>query len=151
MFEQLWNHRLSQADGQAKALGAQLVKTERQVSQFLERILDTSVPSVITAYEERIRKLEEDKLLIKERMANAGRPAGDFNKALRTALDFLGNPWNLWKSGRLEDKRAVLKLTFANRLQYSRSDGFRTADLSLPFKALMQISGCKKEMAHRAG
>jgi site-specific DNA recombinase len=80
MFEELWNHRASQTEVQSKALGAQLIKVEKQVSQFLERILDTSVPAVITAYEERIRKLEEEKLVIRDRMSNAGRPASDFNK-----------------------------------------------------------------------
>ncbi len=151
MFERLWNHMLSQADVQSNALGAQLVKTESQIAQFLERILETSVPTVITAYEERIRKLEEEKLLLRERMTNAGRPAGNFDKTLRTAVDFLANPWNIWKSGQLESKKAVLKLTFANRLRYSRNDGFRTADLSLPFKIIKNLTqsfGERREMAH---
>lgn len=47
-----------------------------------------------------------------------------------------GGSWNLWSSEHLEDKRAAVKLTFASALRYSRSEGFRTADLSLPFKLL---------------
>ncbi len=136
MFEDLWNRRLAQAEAQAKALSGQLVKIDRQVSQFLERILDASVPSVIGAYEERVRKLEADKLLIREKMATAGRPASSFEDTLRTALEFLSNPWNLWNSDRLEDRRTVLKLTFADQLRYQRDEGFRTANLSLPFKVL---------------
>ncbi|RFC00666.1 hypothetical protein B5K08_02040 [Rhizobium leguminosarum bv. trifolii] len=38
--------------------------------------------------------------------------------------------------GRLENRRAVLKLSFADRRSYKRNEGFRTADLSFPFKAL---------------
>ncbi len=151
MFKDLWEHRLSQGEAQAKALSAQLVKIERQVSQFLERILDASVPSVIAAYEDRVRKLEEDKLVIKERMAGVARPASNFEDTLRTALDFIASPWNLWKSERLEDRRAVLKLTFADRLRYMRNEGFRTAKLSLPFNVMGGILGSENQMAHPTG
>lgn len=59
-------------------------------------------------------------------------PAKSFDEALRTALDFLSNPWNLWASGQLEHRRTVLKLVFVERLNYVRDNGFRTANLSLP-------------------
>ncbi len=151
MFNELWDYRLSQTQAQAKAMGAQLIKIERQVNQLLERILDASLPSVITAYENRIRTLEEEKLAIHERVADEGRPKASFDKTLRTALDFLANPWNLWSSGTLEDRRAVLKLTFADRLRYKRNEGFRTADLSLPFNMISGIFGGKNEMVHPTG
>ena len=151
MFKELWDYRLSNAKGQAKALAAQLAKVEKQIGQYVERILDVSVPAVISAYETRIQKLEEDKLLIKEKMANVGHPKSGFDETLRTALAFLSNPWNLWVSGRLEDRKAVLKLAFAKRLEYKRNEGFRTANLSLPFKALTQVFGDKMEMARPKG
>ena len=151
MLKRLWDHQQSQGAAMGKALAAELIKIEKQVATLLERILDASVPSVIGAYENRIQKLEEEKLLIRERMAETKRPARDFDKTVRTALGFLASPWNLWRSDRLEDKRAVLKLAFAKRLQYRRGEGFRTADLSLPFKMLDKISGDDLEMARPKG
>ena len=151
MFKELWDHRLSQAAAEAKAQSAELVKIERQVSQFLDRILDASVPSVIAAYEERVRKLEADKIVIQERLANAARPASSFEDTLRTALAFLANPWKLWESQRLEDRRTVLKLTFADHLRYLRGEGFRTASLSLPFNVLGGMSGGDVQMARPRG
>ena len=148
MLRKLWDHQQSHGASMSKALSAQLVKIEKQVAALLERILDASLPSVIAAYENRIQKLEAEKLLIRERMTETTRPARDFDKTVRTALGFLANPWNLWRSERLEDKRAVLKLAFARRLQYRRGEGFRTADLSLPFKILDQFSGDDSGMAH---
>jgi site-specific DNA recombinase len=142
----LWNRRLAQAEAQSKALGAQLVKIERQVAGFLEKILDASVPSVIAAYEDRIRGLEEDKHVLQERMAGASRPARSFEDTFRTAMDFLANPWKLWESGQLKDRQTVLKLVFADKLRYARKDGFRTTDLSLPFKILTDFSGAKSKM-----
>jgi site-specific DNA recombinase len=151
MLETNWNHRIAQGEVQVKALGAQLLKVERQVSQFLDRILEASVPSVIAAYEERVRKLEEEKHLIKEKMSNASRPVGSFDGTFRTALAFISSPWKIWKSGPLEARRAVLKLAFARRLEYARGQGFRTADLSLPFKLLGEILGRETRMARPIG
>lgn len=148
MFSDLWEHRLTQAENQVKALSAHLVKTDRQVQQLLERILDTSVPSVIAAYEDRIRTLEADKTVLKEKIIDTRRPKTNFDTALRTALEFLSSPWILWNSPRFEDKRTVLKLTFSSKLEYARNSGFRTANLTLPFKVLGSFCGEEKEMAH---
>jgi len=147
MLEEIWNRRLTQAGAERKALAAKLKQLEHEVTQFLDRIVETRVPSVIAAYENRVRKIELEKLTIKDRMAAIERPASSFNDTLRTALDFLASPWNLWNSSRLDDRRTVLKLTFVERLQYVRNQGFRTADLSLPFKVLSGISVEKIGMA----
>ena len=93
--ETLSNDRLSRATSEAQALGAQLAKVDKQVSQLLERILDATVLSVIAAYEGKVGALEEEKLLIREKLAGAGRPVSSFEDTLRTALDFLANPYNL--------------------------------------------------------
>lgn len=151
MFEELWNAKAAQGAAQAKALQIELLKIEKQVGQFLERIVDATMPSVIGAYEARVARLEQDRLVIKERMASAGAPKTTFEGALRTALDFLANPCKLWTSERLNDRRAVLKLAFAQPLRYARNEGFRTADLALPFKLLAGYSGCGNSMVPRRG
>ena len=147
MFKDLWESRQARATSEAKALKSELVKVEKQVDQLLERILEAKVPSVIAAYESRIQTLEEQKVEIVERMRDSGRPKNTFDGSLRTALSFLANPWNLWGSGQLELRKTVLKLVFADRLTYSRSEGFRTANFTLPFNVLAAISGDKKGMA----
>lgn len=94
-----------------------LATIEKQVEHYLDRVADSAnVPSVIAAYENRIRQLEERKLVIAEQIASSGHPRRNFEDALRTALNFLASPWKLWNSRRLEDQRAVLKLTFVDRL-----------------------------------
>jgi site-specific DNA recombinase len=68
MFKDLWNHRLAAAETQGQSLRTELAKIDRQVEQFLDRIADTDVPSVVSAYETRIRKLEEQKIVVSERI-----------------------------------------------------------------------------------
>lgn len=151
MFEDLWNQRLATAETSRSGLETELAKIERDVEQFLDRIAQAQLPSVITAYENRIRRLEERKIEIGERITNCGRPLRSFDEALRTSLDFLANPCNLWASERLEHKKAVLKLAFADRLAYVRDEGFRTPDLALPFKVLAEIGCPGSKLARREG
>ena len=141
MFKELWNDRLASGEARLRGLKTELIKIEKQIEQFLDRIADTSVSSVVAAYEKRIVDLEEQKILIGEKIENGGRPVRGFDETLRTALEFLANPWNLWNSERLEDKRMVLNLAFADRLTYTRNEGFRTANPALPFKVLAGICG----------
>ncbi len=147
MFRDLWNEKLAKLDQEKKELRAQLAKLEKQVDQLLERIVDASVGSVIAAYEDKVRRLENDKALIVEKLRGDLMPMTSFERALRTSLEFLGNPWNLWASGGLEERRTLLKLAFSSHLRYARNSGFRTADFSLPFKLLGHNSGEKSEMA----
>lgn len=147
MFKDLWERRLTQTQDQSKALAAKLAKVEQDTAKLLERILDASLPSVIAAYEARIEALEKEKLLIREKIAESGRPRLSYDKTLRTALAFLSNPRKLWDSGQLEIRRTVLKLAFNSKIEYGRNEGLRTLNLALPFKVLAQISGHEKEMA----
>ena len=147
MFRDLWTAKIAGLETEKRDLRIKLTNVEKQIDQYLDRIVATEVASVIAAYEERIRKLETEKLLLREHVENCTKPAHDFDEALRTALEFLANPWNLWRSGQLPHRRNVLRLTFSERLRYSRKEGFRTANLSLPFKVLGEISDEKNKMA----
>ena len=88
------------------------------------------------ALEKELRALETQKALLKDRIATSGKPRASFDETYRTACDFLANPWKLWGSDRLEDRRAVLRLVFAEKLPYARNEGYRTAKMSIPFKML---------------
>ncbi len=106
---------------------------------------------MITAYENRIERLEREKIEVTEKMANCGKPMRDFDSTLRTALGFLANPYKLWASGRLEDQRAVLKLAFTDHLVYARNEGFRTAKTTPPFNVLGGFSCSENKMARPEG
>ena len=146
-FRDLWNNQVFKAGENKKAIKREIAETDTKVKQFLDRITETDNKTVITAYEARITELEAQKLVLVEQMAKCDAPIKDFDSSFRTALEFLASPWNLWKSDRMEDKHMALKLTFPNRLMFDRLNGFRTPELSLPFKALGDFSMLKKEMA----
>ncbi len=65
---------------------------------------------------EMFRDLEAQKTLMEEKIASCGRPLASVGGTYRTAFDFLANPCKLWHSPRIEDRRAVLKLVFTEKL-----------------------------------
>lgn len=73
----------------------------------------------------------------------------DYDATFRTAFEFLSNPCYLWENGSFEDKIIVLKLTLDTHLEYDWNQGVRTANFSLPFKALEGFSGSEEAMAGR--
>lgn len=93
---------------------------------LLDRIVDASSPSVVTAYENRITALEREKLIMAEKLEVQGRPQRLFDEMFELTMRFLSNPCSIWENNSLAHRHAVLKLTFEHRLTYCRDGGFRT-------------------------
>jgi site-specific DNA recombinase len=151
MFKELWYHRMDTQKNRKRLLEAEIKKTDKQIEQLLDRIVDADSATVIKAYEKRINKLEAEKIEMKEKITNCGRPLKGYDETFRTAMEFLSNPYKIWASERFENKRAVLKLAFVERLAYVRNEGFRTAKTSLPFSMLGDVLGGENVMVPRPG
>ena len=151
MFRDIWQAKLQSAEDEKQSMQRQLTQIDRKSTQLLDKLIDTNNATVITAYENKLREMEDQKTFLIEKISKCGQPSAPFDQVYRTAFDFLANPSKLWTSGRYEDKRAVLKLVFAQRLPYIRNQGYRTAKTSLPFKALGDFQLGKCEMVPRRG
>ena len=150
MFRDVWDMRLQQSSDAAKAHKSNIKRLDKQIDQLLDRIVNANNSSVVSAYEKRIAKLEREKLLAEEQLAQCGKPRHTYEESFEHAMRFLANPWNIWKNSDLALKRTVLRLAFVEPLPYCRNQGLRTPKLSLPFKALGEIFSNKCEMAHPA-
>lgn len=148
MFEDAWNQRANQAKEIAASLQKQVQKTERQIENLVDRIVDTDNARLIATYEERLSRLEKEKLFTEEKLALQAKPKYGFAKMFEHAMTFLANPWNIWVSGQEHGRKIVLRLCFSERLAYSRESGFRTPKTTLPFNVLEGFSMGNCEMAH---
>ena len=151
MFRDAWDMRGAHAFDAAKGIKADIKRMEKQIEQLLDRIVDASNDSVVSAYEKRIAKLEREKLLAEEKIAQSGKPRHTFEESFEHAIQFLSNPWNIWIKSDLALKKTVLRLAFLEPLPYCRERGLRTPNLALPFKALGDFCSNKCEMAHPRG
>jgi DNA invertase Pin-like site-specific DNA recombinase len=151
MFRDLWDARLISARTQGASLEKDITLVEKKIAELLDRVVEASSSSVVRAYEKRIDDLEMQKAIMRDKIANCGKPLKSFNETYRTAFDFLANPCKLWHSPHIEDRRAVLKLVFAEQLPYARGEGYRTAQISMPFKMLGGTNMAENAMVPLAG
>ena len=136
MFKTAWDDRLSQAEAVRDGIGVKIRKLDKQINGLLDRIVESTNTTVITAFETRIDTLEREKQVLAEQQSQKAKPAHSFDEMFELATAFLANPWKLWESGNISLRRMVLKLAFVQGMPYSRETGVRTPQLSVMFEFL---------------
>ena len=151
MFKVGWELRGKHVKEAAKAMTRKLSDLESQIAALLDRIVEASSPRVISAYEAKIDALEKEKLIVAEKLENAGQVQRPFDEMFELACQFLSSPWKIWQTGHLAMRRVVLKLAFEERIAYCRKEGLRTPKTTLPFNALGRICMSEGVMADWGG
>jgi len=151
MFRTLWDRRDKMQQAHKTQLEKEYIKLDKNLEQLLDRIVEAQSPVVIDAFEKRIEVLQKDKIVLEEKIARCGRPVKPYDQMYRTAMKYLSLPHKVWAFGGFVEKRAVLKLTFTDRLVYDRKHGYRTPNLSLPFKVLGNFFMQNNQLVPRAG
>ena len=146
MFKDCWNMQFDQAAVIGKAFKREALEVEKKIEQLIGAVVEATNPRVIAAYEQRIEKLERKKLVLQEKEREMDTPPESFDHVFEHSMRFLSNPWKLWKTGRFDLQRLVLKLTFSEHLQYCRETGFRTPKTTLPFSMLGDFCMPEKQM-----
>ena len=136
MFTNRWDQQSRHLRERAATAKSEIAALEAKIENLVERIMATGNERVVKAYEDQITSLDEQKALLAENTANAGKPRASFEDSFRTACIFLANPWKLWASDNLALKRTVLRLAFPGLIAYCRNEGFRTASIAEPLRLL---------------
>ncbi|MGR3703814.1 MAG: recombinase family protein [Paracoccaceae bacterium] len=146
MISDAWDARLYEA-GEAKAeVTRQLKAIEQQIDGLLDRVVEAPSQLLVKAYEERITKLEREKLVLVERADQITPPPSKYDDCIELALGFLASPCKIYQNGDHATRRLVLKLAFAKPLRYDRNLGYRTPKISFPFKVLDDLSEANGDM-----
>ena len=144
MLRNTWELGEENTEQEASAIKGELGQIQKQINQFLDRIVSVDSPSVIKAYEDRLKDLEFQKAKLSARLADFDKPKKGFNQTFRTALELLRNPRKIWISGEIEVRKMLLKLVFTHPLEYRQNSGFRTALTSCPFRLFSGFEGGKE-------
>jgi site-specific DNA recombinase len=151
MFRDIWNNRAQVLESKNKTQKHALLGLNATIGKLTDRLIETTSASAIRAYEAKLEKLEVEKTLIVENIAQKPNMNKDFDESFRTAMNFLANPWKLWTSPNPDHRKTLIKLVFATPLPYQRNHGFRTAKTTSPFKVLEQIKERDCKMADTEG
>ena len=151
MFRTLWERRAASQKTRKESLERELKTTDAQIEKLLDHIVAADSGVVVKRLEKRVCELEDKKRVLEEKLSTCGRPLRPFDQMYRTAMIFLQNPSKIWQLGGFDERRAVIKLAFTDRLIYDRKSGYRTPDLSFPFRVLKGFNMLKMGMVPRVG
>ena len=151
MFADAWDQQQKNAQALAKNMRAEMLKLEKQIDGLVDRIVESTNERVVSAYEQRIEGLERQKLVLSEKLQNAGKPKRPFEEMFELTMNFLSSPCNIWKNGGLAQKQTVLKLCLTDRLQYSRENGLRTSKISNVFNIMKGENMIDEKLADWGG
>ncbi len=139
-----FNKKLSNLDLDKKLL-------DQKIDGFMGRLLETDDKEIVRLYENHIKALEQKRQILSSQAAQMFETNTSYEDAVGTVFNFIRNPHGIWVNGDIEDKRLVMKLAFAKRIPYCRNEGLGTAEMTLPFSVLADISNGKYKMVEGAG
>jgi len=149
MFKTIWDkHHAGYKERQSAAKNS-LQGIEQKIDNLVTRIVSTTQPTLISAYESELARLENRRIEMSEQIERlSGKNSlhiPDFESAYRTTMTFIANPCFLWRSSHIGHKRAAVKLCFGGRLSYDRNKGYRTAYKTVPFQIFQRLTNARKE------
>ena len=140
MLGDAWAQRVAHADAQNSHIKRDMTQMDKQLDGLLNRIVETDNPTVVAAYEKKIAKLENDKLVLADKLAQKGKNKHTLDEIFELSMRFLASPWNIWTNGSLTLKKTVPRMTFQAPLADSKKNGFRTPQTSVTFRFLGEVA-----------
>lgn len=100
-FKNVRDQRAEQAQAGMVSLKREVTKIEKQFEGLLDRIVDACMPSVISTYEKRLVRLEQDEFVAQEKLGKTDELTHSFGQLFELACAFLASHWKLWESDQL--------------------------------------------------
>ena len=151
MFRDAWDQRGRAGNEQRFELDRQIKGIDKQIESLVDRVVESDNAALIKAYEQKIAKLQKERLQAEENREKIGKPQHVYDEIFELAMAFLSTPWNLWESGQTNLRKLVLRLAFPDRISYKRGSGFSNAKKAFPFRLLESVSGSEIGMVHPTG
>ncbi|WP_368040292.1 recombinase family protein [Ruegeria atlantica] len=136
VFRDAWERRGTWAKTEAGRLKQRITQIEKECSNYLSRAARTQNDEFAAAYESKVMGLRTEKAKIEAEIDRMTFPERSFDEMFELAMQFLSNPFKIWEKASCTLKRVVLRLVFSGPIEFDRTDGVRTPNTTLPFKAL---------------
>jgi site-specific DNA recombinase len=146
-----WKNKISDVEAVRLKRNERLCEIEKDMSDYCILIKETKSATVRRAFESKIEELEMEQTRLGEKAQKTPAPNYDFEPALNKVFEFIKDPFLMWKTGDLAQKRLVLRMVFDELLIYDYEKGFYTATLSLPLELSCVPELDKLEMVEMPG
>ena len=145
----VYNQKLQQIDLTVAQSHREIKKLDKQIDDATNKLIEAKSAAVQAALEKKIEEIERQRQQIQQSTDNLSNHQIDFGTALAKVMQFMANPYAVWANGNLDQKKLVQRLVFARPVVIDPKEGVGTADLSLPFKMLKDISSGKNKLVGR--
>ena len=109
---------------------------DKQLDGLPDRIVEIDNPTVIAADETKIAKLEQDKLMLTDKLDQKTQSKLSLEDIFKISALVLTSHWTIWGKGGLTFKKTMLRTSFKAPLAYSKENGFRIPQTSIIFRFL---------------
>jgi DNA invertase Pin-like site-specific DNA recombinase len=141
--KEIYSEKIKESRLEKKAVKKEMSEIDKDISNLVDRLSSASNDNVANAIERSISEKEEYKNTLRDKYSLMNKSGINFETAVNGVLNFIGNPYDAWNKGDLLQKSRIQKLVFVRPLKYSKSKGFGTAEMSLPF-SISGISNVSK-------
>ena len=92
MFRDFWNTQLEQSKITAQNLKCEAQDAETEIEKLIKAAMAATNPRLVLAYENQIEKLEQRKLVLREKEQELASPPGKFEDLFEHSIRFLSRP-----------------------------------------------------------
>ncbi|MEH6477621.1 MAG: recombinase family protein [Sneathiella sp.] len=136
MLQDAWKLRGRKDSQSSKDRKKRISEINRKIDLTMDRYVENVSDVVTSALERKLEKLHSDRACEEQKATRASDTTSNFSDVFEPAAPILEKPLKIWKKSTLEWRQAMIRMIFAQPAVYSRKDGFRTVNLTLPFRAL---------------
>ena len=151
VFIDAWARRETWAKQEIGKLRQRLSQLEKDSSNILSRAAQTQIDVIAAAYEAKALELASERARVESQIRGISFPDRSFDEMFELAMKLLSNPYEIWKKANTTLKKVILRLVFTRPMEFSRKSGVRTAETTLPFKALRYLEGGDFKMVPGGG
>lgn len=151
VFRDAWERRGTWAKQEISKLRRHLAQLEKDSSNVLSRAAQTQSDEIAAAYEAKALELNRERARVEAQIQGMSFPNRSFDEMFELAMRLLSSPWETWKKSSSTLKKVILRLVFTSPVEFDRKSGVRTAETTLPFKALRHLEGSDLKMVPQVG
>jgi len=149
--KEIYSERIKESRLEERAAKKEISGLDKDISSLVDRLSTASSNNVANAIERSIDEKEQYKNILQRKHPITDESEINFETAINSVLDFVGNPYKAWESGDLLQKSKIQRLVFIRPLKYSKSKGFGTVEMSLPFSISGISNVSKSSVVEMAG
>jgi len=97
--------RLEQADSIKASVKRDIAERDSQLDGLLDRMVETNSEAVVAAYEKKITKLEQVKLVPVDKLDQKAHPMHTPEEISELSMAFLSIPSNIWKTANSRSRK----------------------------------------------